>query len=144
MEAVGAASAIADLAGLAMKASIAAKHVVQSFINAPTELVHLSSKVDRMRALIDQIDEMNKSLPITDNSVLLTLEHEEMLFLGFRKNFETLGRIQSLCGLSEADSRRAKVRFHWAVFDKKKATRILKESRILEMDLDIPLHILGM
>lgn len=73
MGAVGGASAIAALAELALKTSVAAKHVVQSFVNVPKEVVKPVAQVrtTAFRALIEQIHAMSREMSAADAANLL-------------------------------------------------------------------------
>lgn len=74
MEAIGATAAIADLLGLSIKASKAAKSLVQSIIHAPEELVELIAKLDRLHSRIRLLQNLSEVLSVSDSTILFPHE----------------------------------------------------------------------
>lgn len=58
MEAVGAAAALAQLAGLSLQAGKAARNLTKSLLDAPAEITSLVSKVERLRILVAELDSL--------------------------------------------------------------------------------------
>lgn len=159
MEVLGTVAATADLIGLSIRASKAAKDVVKSFINAPSELVELETKLDRLRASIQQVHSLTEGLcPTSASSGLLSNtglflppEHREILSQGLQTSLGALQKIKSLCDAKQAvtggkkpGSREdVKRRIRWATLDKRKASRILKEVELAEAKLNHILTVLG-
>ncbi|KAK7750373.1 hypothetical protein SLS62_007672 [Diatrype stigma] len=147
MEAVGAAAAIAELSGLSLKAGKAAKGLVQSFRHAPAEIVELNSKLERLHALIQQIDMLCAELPAgTDSHMLLPPEHRLLLSLNLQRTLDSLTKIKGACaGAQPAEEGYSGLRdrLRWATLDKKKAQRFLQDVRLAESELDIMLQILA-
>lgn len=143
MEAVGAAAAIAELSGLSLKAGKAAKNLVQSFRNAPAEIIDLHSKLERLHALIQQIDMLCAEIPGTDSHMLLPSEHRMLLSFSLQKTLDSLTNIKSTCGTQAEGSSGLRDRLRWATLDKKKAQRFLQDVRLAESELDIMLQILA-
>lgn len=152
MKAVGGASAIAALAELAVKVSVAAWRVGRSFVNAPKEITNFSSKCGRLRALVEQIHRMSQEMSATDDAVgnllLLPGEHE-MLFFGLE---QSLAALQEIAGLYYHQNDRGsgggskfpankyaasslKPRLNWALLGKKKAASILQNARMVEEEV---------
>lgn len=150
MEAVGGASAVAALAKLAAKVSVAAWRVSQSFVNAPKEVTHLSAKCDRLRALVEQIHRMSQEMSATDdaagNLLLLPGEHE-MLSFDLEQSWAALEEIAGLYYHQNRGSggskfpankyaaRSLKPRLNWALLGKKKAAGILQSARMVEEEV---------
>lgn len=145
MEAIGTASAIADLAGLTIKTSLAAKRLVQSFLNAPAELSRLSAKLDRLVVIVNQIENLPPGLPVSGPGPgLLRAEHQVMLSLGLQKNLEVLRSIINVCDQQGGRLRDVENRLHWAVLGKKRAKRIVQDIRELEGETDLFINILSL
>lgn len=144
MEAVGAAAALAQLAGLSLQAGKAARSLTKSLLDAPAEITSLVSKVERLRILVAELDSLRTQLPETDGRVLLPLEHRAFLSLGLQKTLDSLGCIKSICDDQGDRSHGVRNRLRWASLDKKKAQRLLQEARAAESELDFPLQILSL
>lgn len=149
MKAVGGTSAIADLAGLAIKTSVAAKHVVQSFVNAPKEVANLSCKCDRLRSLIEQIHSMSREMSAADATNLLLPGEPELLSFGLEQSFATLQRIFNLYSYRQQQERGPGgkpyskntttlfgSRLNWALLEKRKPASILQSAKTVEEELE--------
>ncbi|KAI1781525.1 hypothetical protein F4818DRAFT_399233 [Hypoxylon cercidicola] len=143
MEAIGTASALAHLLGLSIKTSKAAKSLVQSFLNAPEELVQLATKLDQLRSRIEQLHRLAEELPVSDSLVLLPPEHQTILSSGLQSNLEALQAIRSLCYTRSGTSQTVQARLRWATLDKKRTDQILGRVVKAESQLNIVLSILG-
>jgi hypothetical protein len=121
MEAIGTTAALAQLLGLSIQVSKAAKGLVQSFLNAPKELVQLTIKLDLLDSHIKQLHSLGNELSASDLLMLLPPEHQKMLLKGLQTNFHTLQMIQSLCNSHLGKSQTVATRLRWAMLDKKKA-----------------------
>ncbi|KAI0433911.1 hypothetical protein F5Y09DRAFT_297835 [Xylaria sp. FL1042] len=143
MEAVGTAAALTELLSLSVKVSKAAKGLVGSFINAPEELVQLVTKLGHLQSRIEQLHGLSQDLNAADLAVLLTPEHQTVLSAGLQANFQALQIVQSLCNARSGKPQSVGARWRWAMFDKKKASRILENIAKAESDLSVMLAILG-
>lgn len=144
MEVVGGAAALAELLGVSVKVCKAAKSLVRSFLNAPEELLHLTSKLDRLYLSIKQLHSLGEELPESASFVLLPPEHQTTLSGTLQANFEAIQTIQDLCDSHSGKARTVEKRLRWATFDKKKAGRILRKVAKAESDLNTVLTILGL
>ncbi|KAI1140197.1 hypothetical protein F5Y05DRAFT_377519 [Hypoxylon sp. FL0543] len=142
MEALGTAAAFAQLLGLSIKTSKAAKSLVQSFANAPDELTRLAEKLDHLHARIEQLHRLGEELPATGLLMLLPAEHQTILSSGLQTNFEALQLVQSLCSARSGTSQTVRVRLRWATLDKRRADQILGRVTTAESQLNIILAIL--
>jgi hypothetical protein len=143
MEAIGTTAALAQLLGFSIQVSKAARSLVQSFLNAPKELVELTSKLDLLHSHIKQLHSLGNELSGSDLLTLLPPEYQTMLLMGIQTNFHMLQMIQSLCNSRLGKSQRIATRLRWATLDKKKAGRILGKVTKAESELNIVLAILG-
>lgn len=159
-------SATADLLGLTIKASKAAKSLVHSFLNAPAELVDLEAKLALLRSSLEQIQSLSEDLastsapsrksashpsPTTD-LLLLSSEHREMLSIGLKTSLEALQSIKSLVDTEEGGSgsgkrvtslRDVRHRTRWALLDRRKAARIVKDVALAQSELGPMLSVLS-
>lgn len=142
MEAVGGAAAIAELSVLSLKAGKAAKSLVQSIRNAPAEIIELNFKIERLHALLQQIDLLCEDLPGTNPHMLVPPEHWVLLSFGLQKTLDSLTKMNVNCGAQAEGPLGLRDRLRWATLDKKKAQRFLEEVRQAEIDLNTMLHIL--
>ncbi len=143
MEAVGTAAAVTELLSLSIKVSKAAKSLVESFANAPDELVHLATKLTHIQSRIEQLHKLDQELSVADSAVLLPSEHQTVLSTGLQTNLVALQAVQSLCNARLGNSETIGTRWRWAMLDKKKASRILEKITKAESDLSVMLTILG-
>ncbi|KAI0836756.1 hypothetical protein F5Y06DRAFT_273291 [Hypoxylon sp. FL0890] len=143
MEAIGTASALAELLGLSIKTSKAAKSLVQSFMNAPDELVRLAEKIDHLHLRIEQLHHLGEELPVSDSLVLLPPEHQTILSSGLQNNLDALQMVQSLCSARSGTSQTVRARLRWAALDKRRAEQILGKVATTESQLNSLLAILG-
>ncbi|RYC63527.1 hypothetical protein CHU98_g2689 [Xylaria longipes] len=143
MEAVGTAAAVTELLSLSIKVSKAAKGLVESFVNAPDELVQLATKLAHIQSRIEQLHLLNQELSAANSAVLLPSEHQTVLSAGLKTNLEALQAVQSLCNARLGKSETIRTRWRWAMLDKKKAGRILEKITKAESDLSVMLAILG-
>ncbi|KAI3328843.1 hypothetical protein F4824DRAFT_516905 [Ustulina deusta] len=97
MEAFGTAAAVTELLSLSIKVSKAAKSLVESFANAPDELVQLATKLTHIQLRIQQLYMLDQELSVADSAVLLPSEHQTVLSTGLQTNLEALQAVQSLC-----------------------------------------------
>lgn len=144
MEVIGTASALAHLLELSIKASKAAKSLVQSFLNAPEELVQLATKLDHLRSRIEQLHRLEEELPVSNSLVLLPPEHQTILSSGLQTNLDALQAIRSLCYTRSGASQTVQARLRWATLDKKRTDQILGRVAKAESQLNTVLVILGM
>ncbi|KAI0383313.1 hypothetical protein F5Y04DRAFT_32608 [Hypomontagnella monticulosa] len=142
MEAVGATAAIAELLGLTIKASKAGNDLVQSAIHAPAELVELTKKLDRLHSRINSLQKLIKELSIPESAVFFPPEYKELFSIGLQMNYEALENIKSLSDPPTGTERHIRKRLRWAGLDKKRATRMLKNIKEAETELDLMLTIL--
>ncbi|XXH03477.1 hypothetical protein Hte_009882 [Hypoxylon texense] len=142
MEAVGATAAIADLLGLSIKASKAAKSLVQSVIHAPEELVELMAKLDRLHSRIDLLQSLSKDLSVSDSTILFPPEYNTLFSVGLQLNYDTLKKIKSVLDPPTETERQIRKRLKWAALDKKRATHILRSIKEAESELGFMLNIL--
>ncbi|KAI4865861.1 hypothetical protein F4820DRAFT_457939 [Hypoxylon rubiginosum] len=143
MEVIGTASALAHLLELSIKASKAAKSLVQSFLNAPEELVQLATKLDHLRSRIEQLHRLEEELPVSNSLVLLPPEHQTILSSGLQTNLDALQAIRSLCYTRSGASQTVQARLRWATLDKKRTDQILGRVAKAESQLNTVLVILG-
>lgn len=167
MEILGAVSASADLLKLSIKASKAAKGLVQSFLTAPKELVELATELERLHAKLEQIQALcdgistaptlpssSESFPTEDT--LLPPKHQQALYLALQKSLEALQSIQRLCnrdhvegihgntGKMPASLQDVRHRIQWAAINKRKASHILEDVKLAQGGVVDVLHILSM
>ncbi|KAI6090777.1 hypothetical protein F4821DRAFT_227843 [Hypoxylon rubiginosum] len=142
MEAIGATAAIADLLGLSIKASKAAKSLVQSIIHAPEELVELIAKLDRLHSRIRLLQNLSEVLSVSDSTILFPHEYNTLFSVGLQLNFETLEKIKSLWDPPTGTERHVRKRLRWAALDKKKAAHILQNIKEAESELGFMLNII--
>lgn len=164
MEVLGAVAATTELLGLTIKASKAAKSLVHSFRNAPTELIDLEAKLSLLRSSLEQMQSLSEDLASTSTpprtsgshpttSILLPSQHREMLQIGLKTSLEALQRLKSLRDAGEGDNmelekrpaslRDVRHRTRWAVLDKRKAARILQDVALAQSEIDPMLSILS-
>ncbi|KAI1279287.1 hypothetical protein F5Y07DRAFT_396912 [Xylaria sp. FL0933] len=143
MEAVGTAAALTELLSLSIKVSKAAKGLVESFINAPEELIQLVAKLGQLQSRIEQLHGLSEDLSATNLAVLLTPELHTVLSAGLQTNFQALQTVESLCNARSSKPQTLGTRWRWAMFDKKKAARILENIAKAEAELSVLLAILG-
>lgn len=167
MEILGAVSASADLLKLSIKASKAAKGLVQSFLAAPTELVELATELERLQAKLEQIQGLCDGIataPISSSSsesfrtadTLLPPNHRQALYMALQKSLEALQSIQRLCnrkhvegiygntGKMSASVQDVRHRIQWAAINKRKASHILEGVKLAQGGVVDVLHILSM
>jgi hypothetical protein len=142
MDALSAAAAISELLSLSIKVSKAAKNFSQGFLNAPSELVELQSKLDRLQSRIEQLRDLGKRLPVSDSALLLPPEHQTLITTSLTSSLEALKSIGSLCDSHTGKSETVVTRLRWAVLDKKKAERVLGKVAMMEGELNSMLAIL--
>ncbi|KAJ2992322.1 hypothetical protein NUW58_g2205 [Xylaria curta] len=143
MEAIGTTAALTELLSLSIEVSKAAKSLVESFVNAPGELIQLATKLTHIQSRIEQLHLLSQELSAANSAVLLPSEHQTLLSAGLRTNFEALQTVQSLCNARLGKSETIGTRWRWAMLDKKKASRILENITKAESDLSVMLVILG-
>ncbi|KAI1350763.1 hypothetical protein F5Y01DRAFT_284810 [Xylaria sp. FL0043] len=143
MEAVGTAAALTELLSLSIKVSKAAKGLVESFINAPEELIQLVAKLGHLQSRIEQLHGLSEDLSAANLAVLLTPELHTVLSAGLQTNFHALQTVESLCNARSGKPQTVGTRWRWAMFDKKKAARILEKIAKAESELSVMLAILG-
>lgn len=167
MEILGAVSASADLLKLSIKASKAAKGLVQSFLAAPTELVELATELERLQAKLEQVQGLydgiataptspcsSGSFPTADT--LLPPKHRQALCMALQKSLEALQNIQRLCnrehvegihgnvGKMPASLQDVRHRIQWAAMNKRKAANILEDVKLAQGGVVDVLRILSM
>lgn len=167
MEILGAVSASADLLKLSIKASKAAKGLVQSFLAAPTELVELATELERLQGKFEQMQGLcngittaptspssSEAFPTADT--LLPPNHRQALYMALQKSLEALQKIQRLCnrehvegihgntGKMPASLQDVRHRIQWATINKRKASYILEDVKLAQGGVVDVLHILSM
>ncbi|KAI1385934.1 uncharacterized protein F4822DRAFT_432792 [Hypoxylon trugodes] len=83
MEIMGAAVTVAKLLGLSIKASKAAKGLIQSVIHAPAELVGLAAKLDRIHSCINLLQNIIQELSISDSKIFSPPNIRKLRSIGF-------------------------------------------------------------
>lgn len=143
MEAIGTTAALAQLLGLSIQVGEVAKNLVQSFLNAPKELVQLNTKLGILHSHIKQLHSLGNELSASALIMLFPPEHQTMLSTSLQTNLHMLHKIQSLCKSRTGKSQTITTRLRWAMLDKKKASRILGNVTKAESDLKTVLAIIG-
>jgi hypothetical protein len=156
METLGAVSATADLLKLSIKASKPAKGLVQFFVRAPKQLVELGTELERLRAKVEQIQNLCDSIDgiapaptslsgpesFSFADTLLPPHHRYPLHMALQKSLEALQNTQKLCngqrlenlhwniGKTRATLQDSRYRLQWAAINKRKASRILEDVKL--------------
>ncbi|RMJ15394.1 hypothetical protein CDV36_004920 [Fusarium kuroshium] len=141
LEIVGATAAIAQLLKLAVDIGDQARQLVQSFVNAPTELAELSAKIDRLGLLLHHANELDKDLANANASDLIPDAHNSLLYSCLGVSLAALEKVRMLHGDGGQSS--ASHRLRWAAIDKRRAQKVLKDVKESESALDIVLSILS-
>jgi hypothetical protein len=142
MEVVGGVASIVELSTLSLKIAEASRNLVQSFRNAPTEVMQLNSKLERLHTIIKQIDLLLVELPETESQMLIPPEHHTLLASSLQRALASLTSIVSECDHQDGRPQNLRGRLRWATVGKKKAERFLQDARLAELELDVFLQIL--
>ncbi|RSL80414.1 hypothetical protein CEP51_006584 [Fusarium floridanum] len=141
LEIIGATAAIAQLLKLAVDIGDQARQLVQSFVNAPTELAELSAKIDRLGLLLHHANELDKDLANANASDLIPDAHNSLLYSCLRVSLAALEKVRMLRGDGGQSSTSHRLR--WAAVDKRRAQKVLKDVKESEAALDIVFSILS-
>ncbi|KAM6540144.1 hypothetical protein FALCPG4_001882 [Fusarium falciforme] len=141
LEIVGATAAIAQLLKLAIDIGDQARQLLQSFVHAPKELAELSAKIDRLGVLLYHANELDKDLTNANASDLIPDTHNRLLYSCLGVSLAALEKVRMLHG--DRDQSSAPHRLRWAVIDKKKAQKVLKDVTASEAALGTVLSILS-
>lgn len=142
---IGATAALTQLIELCIKSGNKAHRLVQSFINAPTELAQLSTKLDHLQLLLQHIHDLHKDLADSQAEYLLPDAHKDLIYRCLQVNVVALENLQALQNAQKPtmNSSNVKNSLRWAAIDKRKSHAIIEELKGSETSLDVILSILS-
>lgn len=134
---IGAAASIVQLLGLAVQTVTAAKRLWESYGDAPKELRQLAEQTEFLRYLMEQMNSLGAELSRESFDELLPVAHRAIILATLHDRAAHLDGLRSLQG----DHSNVRSKLIWALLDKARAGRVVKNVLELGQAIDTCLAI---
>ncbi|KAF6806256.1 hypothetical protein CMUS01_14413 [Colletotrichum musicola] len=142
LEALGATASIIQLLDVCVKCSRTTSHIIRSYRDAPKELKDLAMKVEMLRFRIEHVQKLGDDLSSINTDDLLPELHRDILLDQLQLYLQLLTSIDNAYSGTRRQPRGAKIQ--WAMFDKAKSERVMRDLKDVNETLDQGLTIVSL
>ncbi|KAF6790294.1 hypothetical protein CSOJ01_14618 [Colletotrichum sojae] len=134
MEGLGATASVAQLVELCVKCGQTTARIIRSYRGAPKEIKEVAIKVETLKFRIEQVQGITDDLSGTELDDLLPEIHRDILLEQLQAHHQAL---LVIAGLSNGVGGQTKgARLQWALVDKRKTGRIMRDLAEVHATLD--------
>ncbi|KAF6814482.1 hypothetical protein CSOJ01_04033 [Colletotrichum sojae] len=142
LEALGATASVIQLVDVCVKCSRAASQIIRSYRGAPKELKDLAMKVEMLKFRIEHVQKIGNDLSSIATDDLLPEIHRDILLDQLQQYLQLLTSIGG--AYSGVRSRTRGTKMQWAMFDKAKSGRVMRDLKDVNETLDQVLSIVSL
>lgn len=142
LEALGATASVIQLLDLCVKCSRTTSQIIRSYRDAPRELKDLAMKVEMLRFRIEHVQKIGDDLSSIATDDLLPEIHRDILLDQLQQYLQMLASIDGAYSGARGQTRSAKMQ--WAMFDKAKSGRVMRDLKDVNETLDQVLSIISL